>query len=231
LHRLERLYAVAEEIRRRSPATVSASQLAERFEVSRRTIERDLNALRDAGVPVYATPGRAGGHGMVRQGGQIVFTLSAKEATGLLMAAAASEAVPYADAARAAARRLTEALPEPTKVAVDELRGRIRTSAPGERIVEPRVLRTLEEAVRRGLVVNLVYADRHGAVSERTVDAVGFHGGGSTWYLIGWCHLRRDGRVFRLDRVERASLTRTAFEPRDVDETLGWVPVEVTELD
>jgi predicted DNA-binding transcriptional regulator YafY len=226
VNRLERLYAVAEEIRRHSPAAVSASRLAERFDVSRRTMERDLVALRDAGVPIYASPGRNGGHSILRHGSEprLVLTLTAKEATGLLMAATAAETAPYAESARAAARRLADALPAPTKVAVDELRSRIRTSVRGQPAVDRRVRRTLEEAVRRGLVVNLVYRDADDDVTERAVDAVGFYGGAGAWYLIGWCHLRQDRRVFRLDRITRASLTRTGFAARDVDKTLGWVP-------
>jgi biotin operon repressor len=57
----ERWYAVVEELRAVSPRPRSAQWLADRFEVSRRTIERDLDGLLQAGVPLYAKAGRAGG--------------------------------------------------------------------------------------------------------------------------------------------------------------------------
>jgi predicted DNA-binding transcriptional regulator YafY len=227
LHRLERLYAVAEELRRLSPGTVSAARLAGKFEVSRRTMERDLAALRDAGLPMYASTGRTGGYGVLPHDGEILLTFTAQEITGLLMAATAAETAPYVGAARAAATRLRDALPPATRVAVDELRDRIRASVPGEQPVPARIRNTLQEAVRTGRVVNLVYVDGQGRRTTRAVDAVGFYGGGGVWYLIGWCHLRHDGRLFRLDRVERATLTRRPAQAHDVDETLGWVPDDV----
>lgn len=230
MNRLERLYAVAETVRRRSPATVSARELAERFEVSTRTMERDLVALREAGVPLYAEAGRTGGYAMVESGGRMVFTLSPQEVIGLLMAVTAAGSAPFVESARAAADRLVDGLPAETRVAVDRLRDRVRTSAPGAPTVDARTRRTLEEAVRRRLVVRLSYRDADGAATERDVEAVGFHGTAGEWYLIGWCRLREDRRVFRLDRIERAVLTRTTFDARDVDETLGWVPGDVAPL-
>lgn len=227
MKRLERLYAVAEELRRLSPRTVSASALAHRFEVSRRTIERDLAALRDAGLPMYASTGRAGGYGVLLHDGEILLMFTPQEVTGLLLAVAAAGHAPYVDSARTAAARLRDALPAPTRVAVDELRNRIRSSIPGDRATSPRIKETLEEAVRTGRVVNLEYTDDEGARTTRAVDAVGFYGGGGAWYLIGWCHLRKDRRLFRLDRIDRATLTRRHAGIRDVDETLGWVPDEV----
>lgn len=227
MHRLERLYAVAEELRRLSPGTVSAARLAGKFEVSRRTMERDLAALRDAGLPMFASTGRAGGYGVLPHDGAILLTFTAQEITGLLMAVTAAGTAPYVDAARVAATRLRDALPPATRVAVDDLRDRIRASVPGEQPVPSRIRRALEEAVRTRRVVNLVYTDADGQRTNRAVDAVGFYGGGGAWYLIGWCHLRRDRRIFRLDRIHRATLTRRPAETRDVDETLGWVPDEV----
>ncbi|MBA2625974.1 MAG: HTH domain-containing protein, partial [Acidimicrobiia bacterium] len=64
MNRTERLYAVTEELRARSPHRLTARQLAERFEVSVRTMERDISALQQAGVPIWAERGRAGGYGI-----------------------------------------------------------------------------------------------------------------------------------------------------------------------
>lgn len=230
MNRLERLYAVAETMRRRSPATMSASELADRFEVSTRTMERDLAALRGAGVPLYARNGRTGGYTMAGDGGRVVFSLSPQEVVGVLMAVTAAGDAPYVESARSAADRLVDGLPAETRVAFDELRDRVRTSLPGEPLVSVRIRRALEDAVRRRLVVRLSYRDRDSSATERDVEAVGFHGSGGQWYLIGWCRLRDDRRVFRLDRIVTATCTRTTFEPRDVDATLGWVPEDVAPL-
>lgn len=61
MNRTDRLYALVEELRAVAPRLRSASWLAARFEVSTRTIERDLSALQQTGVPIWAEPGRTGG--------------------------------------------------------------------------------------------------------------------------------------------------------------------------
>ena len=78
------------------------------------------------------------------------------------------------------------------------------------------------------MVVNIDYVDGEGHRTTRSVDPVGFYNGAAGWYLIGWCHLRKGGRVFRLDRIERARLTTRPAEPHDLADTLGWVPDDLT---
>src|SRR4051794_36588390 len=62
MNRTDRLYALVEELRAVAPRARSARRLAEHFEVSVRTIERDINALQQSGVPIYAESGRTGGY-------------------------------------------------------------------------------------------------------------------------------------------------------------------------
>lgn len=239
MNRLERLYAITEEIRRQAPKPVSAASLAIRFGVTRRTIERDLASLRSAGVPLFAEHGRTGGQralaatpaGGAASPRNVVLTLSTSEVTALIMAlATAGPDMPFGEDGVTAANRLLDGLPDATRISVESLRSKIRTAAPDEPTTESRARvrarRTVEEAVRRQVVVNIDYGDRNGRTTRRSVDAVGFHHGSGGWYLIGWCHLRRAGRLFRLDRVSSARLTRTPVPTRDVDETLGWVPRE-----
>lgn len=224
MNRLERLYAVAEELRRRAPERVSARELAETYGVTRRTMERDLVSLRDAGVPLYADQGRRGGYSVLNQSGRAVFNLSVKEVAALLIAVAAAERSPYGDAAEAATRRLLDALPGPTRLAVESLIGRIRTTDDDWPLASRRVQSTIEEAVRESRVVNIHYCNADGEKSERAVEPAGFYNGGRGWYLIGWCRLREDRRLFRLDRVEQARTTTEVAPVRDVDDTLGWLP-------
>jgi predicted DNA-binding transcriptional regulator YafY len=226
--RLERLYALHEELRRRAPVPVSAARLAEEFGVTRRTIERDLEALRSSGVPVDADVGRTGGYRLERTRGSVVFTLGPEEVVALLLAAKVADGMPFGDAAVTATKRLLDALPASTRVGVEELRDRLRAVVPEAPRASPVVQRAVEAAVRDHLVVRIRYADRHGEVSSRAVEAHGFTGAPDGWYLIGWCRLRRAGRMFRLDRIQRATVTRERAPWRDVDEVLGWVPQQIT---
>src|SRR6201996_6066533 len=67
VNRTDRLYALVEELRAVAPRPRSARWLARRFEVSTRTIERDVSALQQSGVPVWAEAGRSGGYGLVSE--------------------------------------------------------------------------------------------------------------------------------------------------------------------
>jgi len=228
VNRLERLYAINEVMRRQSPRPVSAARLGERFGVSRRTVERDLVALRSAGVPLYAQHGRAGGQISLDQAGPAVVTLTPSEVTALLMAlAAAGPDMPFSEAGASATQRLLDGLGTNTRLGAEQLRSRVRTLSTAGR-VNKRTRHTVEEAVRRAVVVNLDYVDAKGNHTARSVEAAGFYQGGDGWYLIGWCLLRRGGRIFRLDRIKSARLTRTPAQDRDLDATLGWVPDEMS---
>ena len=207
---------------------MSSASLATQFDVSRRTIERDLAALRDAGVPLYGEQGRNGGMVSLDTGTGVVVSLSNAEVTALLVAVAASGPdMPFAADAGAATRRLIDGLASSTRSDVENLRSKVRyPTRPGA--VSSRVRQTVEEAVRRGVVVNLTYRNGTGQRTERSVDAAGFFNGGDSWYLVGWCHLRQAGRLFRLDRIESARRTKRPVGDHDLDELLGWVPMEIT---
>lgn len=227
MNRLERLHAMTELLRREAPRPVSAAALAERFGVTRRTIERDLSALRNAGVALYARRGRNGGHVTIDGPGTTVLSLSSAEVSSILVALAATgPQMPFADAGTTAAQRLLDSLGTERRLAVEDLRRRIRVRE--QPMVPKRARRTIEEAVRRSVVINIDYIDAEGNHTTRSVDPVGFYNGEGGWYLIGWCHLRSAGRVFRLDRIDRARLTARPSAHHDVDETLGWVPESLT---
>ncbi|MEE9413710.1 MAG: WYL domain-containing protein [Acidimicrobiales bacterium] len=227
MNRLERLHALAELLRRAAPRPVSAASLADRFGVTRRTIERDLAALRRAGVPLYAEHGRTGGQVSLDRSGTTVLMLSSAEVSAIVVAlAAAGPHMPFNDAGITAAERLIDSLGPTSQVTVEELRSRIRVRQQGQ--VPKRARRTVEEALRRSVVVNIDYADADGDETTRSVDPVGFYNGAESWYFIGWCHLRTAGRIFRLDRIKGARLTTRPSRQHDVDETLGWVPEDLT---
>lgn len=224
IRRIERLYAISEHLRRARPATVSAARLAAELGVTRRTIERDLAALRGAGVPIYGLPGRNGGTGSIARRGSAVVTLTDPEVVALVVAAHLAGDAPFATSASTALAKLLDALDEPERVAVDELRSRFRLARTPGLVGTPRVRSVLEDAVRDRTVVRLTFVDRNGVRTVRHVEPTGFYLDGDAWSLIAWCRLRDAGRVFLLDRIRSAHPTRQTFEPRDPDAVLGWVP-------
>lgn len=163
------------------------------------------------------------------QMGDVVVTLHPNEVMALLTAVqAAGPSMPFADSGATAVTRILDALPAQTRLMTEQLRDRTRALDASDDPIGRRARRSIEEAVRRQVVVNIGYRDREGAETQRSVDPVGFLRHVDGWYLIAWCHLRDAGRIFRFDRITTANLTRRACAERDVDATLGWVPDRVS---
>lgn len=209
MNRTDRLYALVEELRAIAPRPRSATWLAARFEVSVRTVERDLDALREAGVPIWAENGRKGGYTLDRERTLPPLAVTADEALAISVALRAAEDSPFAAAARSAAQKVLASLPEAVRDRERLLAGRILTT-PAERAG---VAEVVGGAVTSGRLIHLAY-DAPGGRTERDVEPVGLIRGPSHWYLLGWCRLRDGVRGFRLDRIATAELRDEIPRPR-----------------
>jgi predicted DNA-binding transcriptional regulator YafY len=219
MNRTERLYAIAEELRAVAPRPRSARWLADRFEVSTRTVERDIGALQQAGVPVYAEPGRTGGYAVDPRTTLPPLNVTPAESAAIALALEGYRG-PFAAEARTALGKVLAAMPVPHAAAARELVGRFRLMASA---VEPPprdhpATTVIEDAVAHHRVVRLSYVDKTGAATRRDVEPVSLIGSATNWYLLGWCRLRGGARAFRLDRIERAFLTGDAADPRHFEE-------------
>lgn len=206
VNRTDRLYAIVEDLRAVAPGRRSARQLADRYEVSVRTIERDLDALQQAGVPIYADVGRRGGYTLDRTRTLPPLNFTPAEAVAVAVALRDADSSPFARAAESALRKIVAAMPVREAAAATELADRVRylapVSAPAPRQPVPSIL---EEALAKQRVLRLLYADKDGTLTERDVEPVIFMAAPKGWYLVGWCRLRDDLRVFRVDRILTAN--------------------------
>ncbi|MEW2417011.1 YafY family protein [Streptomyces sp. NPDC046866] len=235
MNRTDRLYALVEELRAASPRPRSARWLAGRFEVSTRTIERDLAALQQAGVPLYAETGRTGGYVLAKDQTLPPLTITSAEATALAVALHALAGTPFAGDARSALQKILAVMPQRERHGAGELAGRVRLAARARQPVRQPVgvPHALREALSMRRVLRLSYADAQGAATERRVEPQGFLGG-DHWYLIGWCRLRSAVRGFRLDRIRHVEVLAEEVPPRVLDlaelDTLGREFVGLDEL-
>jgi predicted DNA-binding transcriptional regulator YafY len=221
--RSDRLYALVEELRARAPRTVPRHELAERLEVSPRTIERDILTLQQAGVPIWTQRGRTGGYAIEQSTTLPPLNLEATEALAVMAALSVLPNHPFASAGRRAQHKLLAAMRQADVDKAQELAARIRTVQPDGPGPAGEVVRNVERAVVGRRVVDLVYADRKGAGTARPVEAHGLHLTSRAGYLIGWCRLRDAGRAFRLDRITSATVTDEVAPERDLDPMLDWV--------
>jgi predicted DNA-binding transcriptional regulator YafY len=213
MSRTDRLYALVEELRAVSPRPRSARWLAARFEVSARTIERDLSALQASGVPVYAEPGRTGGYVLDKAHTLPPLAMTPGEAAALAAGLHTLTGTPMADAARSALAKVVAVMPARDRTAAEELAARIRFFDSREEKVVPLVL---QRALAARRVLRIDYADRLGNTSSRVVEPLGFLGG-EHWYLIAWCRLRAAARGFRLDRIGAVEELDESAPPRSID--------------
>ncbi|MFG3423793.1 helix-turn-helix transcriptional regulator [Micromonospora sp. NPDC049460] len=198
MNRTDRLYALVEELRAVSPRPRSARWLAERFEVSTRTIERDIGALQESGVPIWAEPGRTGGYALDRARTLPPVNLTPAEAVALAVALHRMRGTPFGAAAGTALRKLLAVMPAADAAEAHRLAARVHLIGDGP--VAP-VPAGVADAVRARRVLRIRYADRAGAGSLRDVEPLGFLGNPRHWYLLAWCRLRGGIRAFRTDRI------------------------------
>ena len=136
MNRTDRLYALVEELRALAPRPRSARQLAERYEVSTRTIERDILALQESGVPIYAETGRRGGYAIDKTLTLPPLNFTAAEMVAIAVSLAREENTPFAAATRSALRKVLATASAAQTAEAGELIDRVRligAARPGER--------------------------------------------------------------------------------------------------
>lgn len=224
MNRTDRLYALVEELRAIAPQWRSAAWFAERFEVSSRTIERDLSALQQAGVPIYATPGRRGGYAIDVRHTLPPLNLSAAEVAAVATALAADTGTPFTHAGRTALQKILAVMGEVDAEGVRELASRIRLYDGTDGRSRPPAV--VERAIVAQQVLEITYRGKDGETSTRAVEPVAVLGVRPHWYLWAWCRSRRAPRSFRLDRIADAVMTDEAVPDRGLDPA----DLELTEL-
>ncbi|MBF6170902.1 helix-turn-helix transcriptional regulator [Nocardia blacklockiae] len=222
MNRTDRLYALVEDLRAVAPRRRSARELAARYEVSVRTIERDIAALQQSGVPILADVGRTGGYALDKRMSLPPLNFTPAEVVAVGVALQRMRGTPFDAAGRTALARILAALSDESAGAARELAAQVRVVEPEGEPPSAPFAGLVQLALQRRRLIEMSYVDRFGAVSARAVEPSSLMCGGEGWYLIGWCRLREESRVFRLDRIRAAELTdfltvtRPAYERCDV---------------
>jgi predicted DNA-binding transcriptional regulator YafY len=208
MRRADRLFQIVQFLRSRRLTT--AQWLAERLQVSVRTIYRDIQDLSLSGVPLE---GEAGVGYVLRQPMDLPpLMFEREEIEALLIGARMVNA--WADpqlqlAAESALAKIHGVLPS----ALREEFNRNQLFAPETNHYPVHWLAQLRQAIRQRRKLQLSYRDERGQTSLRRIWPLGLFFWGQTWTLCSWCELRNDFRNFRIDRLESLSDTDEPFEP------------------
>lgn len=211
-HPASRLLTLLEVLQ--AEGTLGGRVLARRLEVDVRTVRRYVTILQDMGVPIEATVGRVGGY-RLRPGYKLPpLMLTDDEAVAVTLGLLVVDQLGLDGSVAAAAGALAKVqrvLPAALGARVGALaESLVLDLAPAATRVARAVLGTLASAVQLQRQVQLVYHAARGT-TERALDPYGVVFQGGRWYTVGYCHLRGDVRVFRLDRIGAAALRPEGF--------------------
>lgn len=206
--------AIVRILRRNGTSTVN--DLAGEVGASRRTVLRDIGALRDQGFVIHSECGRGGGLRLDPQSVQTTARLSVTEVFALLISVAAMRAarsLPFSDVADAGLAKIERALPADK---VRDLRRlldclHVGQLSPEQDIsdigsIDAELLPSFETAFLRQVYLRFLYRDAGGRVTSREVEPQAMLILPPLWYLVAWDPARTDFRRFRMDRISRPEI-------------------------
>lgn len=184
---------------------VTAQELAKHFEVSPRTIYRDIEILSGAGIPVYMSKGKGGGVSLLSEFVLNKAVITEREREEILSALKAVDAVRLGEE-DSALQKLGSLFGESQS---DWIEVDFGFWADGKR--EERLFQDIKEAIIGKKVIRFSYANVKGQETEREVEPLKLCFKGESWYLYGYCRKREDCRFFKLKRIRKLQLTEETF--------------------
>jgi predicted DNA-binding transcriptional regulator YafY len=196
----------------------SAAELADRLEVTPRTVRRDVDRLRELDYPITSVRGPGGGYRLGAGAGVPPLQLDADEAVAIavcLRLAAAGSVQGIEDAAPRALAKLERMLPPRVRPRLAAIEAATVPLGGGTELVDPDVLLTVAEACRGHERLRFAYTSRDQVASRRYVEPLRIVPAGRRWYLAAYDLDREAWRTFRLDRLARPFSTGERFEHDD----------------
>jgi len=218
MNRIDRLTAIL--IQLQSKKIVKAEEIAKRFEISLRTVYRDVKALMEAGVPIGSEAGT--GYFIVDGYHLPPVMFSQDEASAMMMAGKLVERMTDQSVRTAfdgALLKIKSVLNEAQKDHLESLQDHIevlrpRMSLPAQ---SGNFLTDLQKAVAGKQVVYIDYfSNNQNEQTQRKIEPIGLFYYSAAWHLIAWCRLRNGFRDFRCDRIKELKETGEIFEPRSI---------------
>ena len=217
-------------LRRRADWTVA--DLARECGVSRRTVLRDLGALREAGFDLDAFSGPGGGVRLNPTSIMVTSQLRTNEVIALIVSveiARAAKTVPFAAGAEHAIAKIEQALPAARATELRALRERILVGEPSRddarpANIDPQLVEAFETAFTTTRLLAFTYRDQQGRRTDRKVEPHGLLVRQPLWYVIAWDTDRNAPRLFRADRVAAPAVTDHTFVARPGEFVTGVCP-------
>lgn len=196
---------------------IGAQELADMFEVSPRTIYRDIDAINMAGIPVRSTSGVGGGFEIMQQYKIDKKVFSTADLSALLMGLSSLSGMVRGDELVHALAKVKSFIPADKAKDIELKVNQICIDLSpwmGNSNIQP-YLEIIKAGLQESRLLTFEYVAHHGNKTARTVEPYQLVLKGSHWYLQGYCHIRNDYRLFRLSRMSNLQMQEETFTPRD----------------
>ncbi len=195
---------------------IGAQELADIFEVSPRTIYRDIDAINMAGIPVRGASG-VGGFEIMQEYKVDKKVFSADDLSALLMGLSSLSGMIRGDELVHALAKVKSFIPADRAKEIELKANQICIDLSpwmGNRNIQP-YLETIQSALQENKLLSFEYIAHHGNKTARTAEPYQLVLKGNHWYLQGYCRVRSDFRLFRLSRMSNLQIKEEIFAPRD----------------
>jgi predicted DNA-binding transcriptional regulator YafY len=196
---------------------IGAQELADMFEVSPRTIYRDIDAINMAGVPVLSTAGVGGGFEIMQKYKIDRKVFSTADLSAILMGLSSLSNMIRGDELVNALAKVKSFIPADSAKDIALKANQIYIDLSpwiGNRNIQP-YLEMIKTALQESKLLSFAYADRYGNKTERIAEPYQLVLKSSHWYMQGYCYKRKDFRLFKLSRISNLQIQEEFFTPRE----------------
>ncbi|MDR1563926.1 MAG: YafY family transcriptional regulator [Oscillospiraceae bacterium] len=196
---------------------IGAKELANMFEVSPRTIYRDIDAIIMAGIPVHGTVGLGGGFEIMPEYKVDRKVFSAADLSAILMGLSNLPNIARGNALINALAKVKSFIPAESAKDIELKANQIHIDLSpwiGNRNIQT-YLELVKTALQKSKLLSFEYSDRYGNKTARTAEPYQLVLKSTHWYLSGYCHKRKDFRLFKLSRISDLQMQEEAFTLRD----------------
>jgi predicted DNA-binding transcriptional regulator YafY len=196
---------------------ISAQELADLFEVSLRTIYRDIDTINMAGIPVCSTSGVGGGFEIMQKYKVDGKVFSTADLSAILMGLSNLSGLIQGEETVNALAKVKSFVPADRAKDIEFHANQILIDLSpwiGNRNIQ-QYLETIKTALRESRLLSFEYSDRHGNKTARTAEPYQLVLKSAHWYVQGYCLERKDFRLFKLTRMANLRLQAESFTPRE----------------
>lgn len=228
MNRIDRLFGILTLLQSRK--YVPAEKIAAKFDISIRTVYRDVKALCEQGIPVSFEQNK--GYFVVRGYFLPPVSFTSEEANALVLMETMVRS--FADKSiqthySTALNKMKAVMGYTQKERLEHLNDNIKLQVPNCMTNDFEYLSVLQNAIGEKYILKIDYRNNNGESSNRYVEPIGLVFYAFNWHLIAWCHLRKEYRDFRVSRIVRVEMTSRAFEHQEhisLNDYMKLLPVD-----